>query len=570
MQTTAAADEHRAFYCPIALTIMNDPVISKTGHTFERSAIEKWLKTNTTCPMTKEPLSMQDLVPNRSLLEEIEQYKQQQAAAPAAEEEKETKKIVRMTPLKQPEIKTVRTTAAAVGLSPEQRAALDKALVGDNLFVSGAGGTGKTFWIASVVRALREQNKNVAICAMTGCAAVLLQSLKARTLHSWSGLNICNGPRDKIIQRMLKSRLSKQNWRTTDVLIVDEVSMMSVKIFEILDEVGKEHRRCFQLPFGGLQVIFVGDFFQLPPVGEPKDPSSSQYCFQSALWDATFQRANHFLFQTAFRQADPVYFKLLNEVRVGVLSPEAEHLLYTRVVDEPSEDKTRIFAVKYKVDSINRHYYNKLDTEEHVFEAVVVKNCTTYETGEIIPPELMALPRTFDEEEQEIARLMQAQDKTLMLKIGAAVMLTYNLCIEDGLCNGSQGRIVGMEKTPVGICPVVHFRNGKTVRISPHYKQSDVWPRLAVGQVPLVLAWALTIHKIQGATLDCAVMDLGTSVFEYGQTYVALSRVKTLEGLYITHFQPSKIRANSLVVEFYNKVGAAAAAAAATSFTFQP
>jgi hypothetical protein len=147
----------------------------------------------------------------------------------------------------------------------------------------------------------------------------------------------------------------------------------------------------------------------------------------------------------------------------------------------------------------------------------------------------------------ELARLMLHVNENLVLKKGAMVMLTCNLSIEDGLCNGSQGIVVDFKNNE----PMVRFRNGMTRHISPHFWQSEEWPTLAIGQYPLILAWALTIHKIQGATLDCAEMDLGSSVFAYGQTYVALSRVKSIEGVYIKQYSAHKIRANPIVQAFY-------------------
>jgi hypothetical protein len=174
------------------------------------------------------------------------------------------------------------------------------------------------------------------------------------------------------------------------------------------------------------------------------------------------------------------------------------------------------------------------------------------DTGLPISVENLRNVPSMKDAEQEIARLMTNIEEFLVLKRGAMVMLTYNLSVEEGLCNGSQGIIQEIKDTPLGLSAVVEFRNGLTRCISPHYWQSEEYPVLAVAQVPLILAWALTIHKIQGATLDCAEMDLGISVFEYGQTYVALSRVKTLDGLFIKQFRPEKIKAHPLVQEYYS------------------
>jgi hypothetical protein len=159
-------------------------------------------------------------------------------------------------------------------------------------------------------------------------------------------------------------------------------------------------------------------------------------------------------------------------------------------------------------------------------------------------------------------------EKTVRLKIGTLVMCTANIDVERGICNGSQGVVMGyaesvatvlpdelMRKIGVGtttFVPVVQFANGTTIKVAPHPRQSEEYPCIIVSQIPLCLAWALTIHKIQGATLDMAEMDIGRSIFAAGQSYVALSRVKTLDGLYLSEFNSTKIRANPLVIEFYN------------------
>jgi ATP-dependent DNA helicase PIF1 len=484
----------------------------------------------------------------------------------------------------------------ASGFSPEQRVAFDLGVAGKNVFVTGPGGTGKTFWIQSFVKEMQARGKSVTVCAMTGCAAVLLGT-KARTLHSWSGVRLARGSRESIIDSVLRNRAAIKNWRGCDVLVVDEVSMMSLKMFEVLDDIGRRLRRLRSgggrnvafgglpiggSPFGGLHVVFVGDFFQLPPVGESGDADSAKFCFQSERWFATFARENCVVFTTVFRQRDEAYARLLGEVRVGALSAEGRALLEGRVKQSEDDcgvgvgddvgngvendcDKgetkvttTRIFPVKYKVDAVNRFHFDKLGVSEMAFSFVEKRNCRTYlESGLPIPSELLLRghpPTGSREYEAELGRLMANVEERVVLKVGAVVMLTYNLSVEEGLCNGSQGVVVGLEVTGDVIAPVVQFRNGVKRRIGPHFWQSDEWPVLAVGQVPLILAWALTIHKIQGATLDCAEMDLGESVFEYGQTYVALSRVRTLEGITLKKFSVGKIRAHPLVQAFYEGI----------------
>jgi len=186
-------------------------------------------------------------------------------------------------------------------------------------------------------------------------------------------------------------------------------------------------------------------------------------------------------------------------------------------------------------------------------------NCKTYlESDKAISLEHIERGRkmTAPEIEYEMQQLTSTSSfqEVLHLKEGAIVMCTVNLDMDQGICNGSQGIITAMIETNQGIVPEVRFTNGIVKRIPPHYRQSEEYPTIAVGQIPLCLAWALTIHKIQGATLSMADIDVGGQIFEYGQTYVALSRVQSLDGLYLSAFQPQRIRANERVTAFYKEM----------------
>jgi ATP-dependent DNA helicase PIF1 len=186
-------------------------------------------------------------------------------------------------------------------------------------------------------------------------------------------------------------------------------------------------------------------------------------------------------------------------------------------------------------------------------------DCLTYlESGKIISPEIMQKCNSLSmtDKEFELDQILNNSqcNKLLRLKKGAAVMCTINLDMDNGICNGSQGVVIDIVEQNQVVSPIVKFSNGLIRRINPHYWQSEDYPTLAVGQYPLCLAWALTIHKIQGATLSMAEIDIGRTIFEYGQTYVALSRIQSLEGLYLSAFEPDKIRANPIVTEFYSRI----------------
>jgi ATP-dependent DNA helicase PIF1 len=449
------------------------------------------------------------------------------------------------------------------GLSKEQKYAYHKFIKGDNLFITGPGGTGKTRLIKYLVEYSKSANKSVQVCAMTGCAAIILQC-NARTIHSWSGIKLAKGPRNKIIEGVVRSKYAAKAWRAAKILILDEVSMLSKKVFEVIEEIGRTVRKS-TLPFGGLQVVFVGDFYQLPPVGTEGEPDTEQFCFESPIWNTVFKSENHIELKTMFRQKDPNYIDILMQIRKGSIDEEKKNILqeYVNRNYDPEKNNgcvpTKLFAIRSKVDYVNTQMFAKLKEKEYVFEYSFKMDCLTYlDSGKILPPEVLqksnGLSITDKETELELILNNSQCNKILRLKKGAAVMCTINLDMDSGICNGSQGIIIDIIEQGPTITPVVKFSNGIIRRMNPHYWQSEDYPTLAVGQLPLCLAWALTIHKIQGATLNMAEIDIGKSIFEYGQSYVALSRIQSLHGLYLSAFEPDKIRANPIVNEFYNRI----------------
>lgn len=443
-----------------------------------------------------------------------------------------------------------------MSFSIEQRIAFDRFILGQNLFITGPGGTGKTFLIKEMVRYMREQGIVYQVCAMTGCASVLLGQ-GTKTLHSWSGMGLANGNGKAIYEKIIYNKKTKGSLKKVSVLIVDEVSMLSKKLFNALNESMKYLRKSMA-PFGGVQVIFTGDFFQLPPVGN--DDESSCFCFESMSWSEVFPWENHIELNYIFRQEDDIYKKVLNQVRRGELDNESIHILQTCLKKTVEGDilPTKLFATRAKADFVNTRMYDKLEGEERVFKLETKYDLTTYiESGKPIGLSDMEKSNLLSHTEKisEADRLATNMHRLveLKLKIGARVMCLHNISIEDGICNGSQGIVVDFIRSGSG-SPIVLFTNGCKHVIEPIWIQSEEYPSIGIGQIPLCLAWALTIHKIQGATLSIAEMDLGNSVFEYGQTYVALSRIRNLGGLYLSAFQPKRIKANPIVKEFYDRI----------------
>ena len=450
-------------------------------------------------------------------------------------------------------------------LSIEQEYAFEKFTQGENLFITGPGGTGKTKLIEYLVSYCDKTGRRAQVCAMTGCATALLPpSCHARTFNSFTGIKLARGEMQKIVDMVLKKKMNRQTYRKLDVLIVDEVSMMSKKVFELVNNIAKT-ARLSHLPYGGLQVIFTGDFLQLPPVPSEDEKDSGKFCFESSLWETVFPFKNNIELRTMFRQKDPIYQSILLEIRKGTISHENKNIIQGYVKPAPKEEGafiSKLYPLRYKADMLNAQQYSLLTGEEHEYVCVRQTKCqTNLESGKTLTVEqiLKGDHLSQREKEFELNTLMNTSNfsEKLALKKGAVVMCTSNVELERGICNGSQGIVKGFtqEMSSVGKgLPIVEFANGLVRVMELVFRQNEEYPTLAVGQIPLILAWGMTIHKIQGATLDHAEMDIGDSIFECGQTYVALSRIKSLDGLYLCGFQPQNIRANNRALSFYKEL----------------
>ena len=461
---------------------------------------------------------------------------------------RENKDIVEEKPMAKPLLEPDDYNTEDLQLSAEQFDVFQHYKSGHNIFMTGPGGTGKSKLIQHIYNDAKANKLRIQVCAMTGCAAVLL-NCNAKTVHSWAGIGLGKGDQEDVVRRVCGSKYRKVNWVNTDLLILDEVSMLSVKLFELLNYIGQRTRKS-QRPFGGMQVIFSGDFYQLPPVGDTDDELTWQFCFQSEIWNEVFQ--HQIRLKTMFRQRDPVYVKILNQIREGKISKNSYNTLMTYVDREKDENSTIkptiLLPTRKQVDRINEEAMKCLDEEPVEIDIEVDDNVAMTEEEK-----LRKSLFSHDQISHELNYLktnLLCEEK-LVLKKGAQVMCVANIEMEgpEAICNGSQGIIVDFVRG----FPLVEFNNKVRRVMGRHSWASETIPGVAVTQVPLILAWAITIHKSQGATLDVAEIDIGSGIFECGQTYVALSRLKSLDGLYLQSFNPGKILVNKTVKQFYSQ-----------------
>lgn len=428
-----------------------------------------------------------------------------------------------------------------------------------NIFISGIGGTGKSYLISLIYEYLKSflPINTIALTSTTGISAY---NIKGRTIHSFTGIILPNSflnPEfiiDKIYRKILSKPKLFKNWMDVKVIIIDEVSMLGANYIDVMNIIAQKVRKN-NLPMGGIQLIFGGDLLQLPPVND-------DFCFNSGTWN--YLKLTYVFLQKAFRFTDQNWIDSLARIRVGVITNDDIKLLKSCLTSNKKFEEagtgdpeaepgccpeggsietlkikpTYICPLKKEVETMNMMELKNIDEKEFVFDSI--DYCDTYE-------------RDCSEIEREVIDNYLNTPQQITLKIGCQVMLLVNLDIELGLVNGSRGVVTDINyvdkvvsvKFKNGLHPIGYYKFHSIESENIYYTRT---------MIPLTIAYGISIHKSQSCTIDMALVNCGKGIFESGQAYVALSRVKNPEGLYLTDFAIQKIKCNKKALDFENKI----------------
>ena len=393
-------------------------------------------------------------------------------------------------------------------MNPEQQLALEDVSRGHNIFITGGAGVGKSYLVGEIVKSTK---KNIGVCAMTGCAALLINGA---TLHSYLGIGLATDPARVLANKVRKFVTIFKRILDLDILLIDEVSMLNDQLFEKVYEFLQIVRKNTN-PFGGVQMIFVGDPFQLAPV-------DGNYCFTSMLWRDI---KVHKLTQNMRQAGDQEFKNLLDRVRWGECSSEdLDTLKKLKTTTFPDGIiPTKLYSKNINVDSINQTELIKLSSDRDSAEYPTVY---------------------LNDSSKKWATSTKIPEKGVF-KIGAQVMCTRNIPLL-GLVNGSRGVVTSMETAAV----TLRLLNGETVRLTYVTVTPFDNPYISVQFLPLKLAWAITIHSSQGMTIDALEIDLGKDIFACGQAYTGLSRAKSLSTVRVTSVLASSFVTSPIVKKF--------------------
>jgi lambda repressor-like predicted transcriptional regulator len=402
-----------------------------------------------------------------------------------------------------------------------QDEALSLLKMGKNIFLTGEAGSGKTYLLNQYIHYLKTHQVEVAITASTGIAATHLQG---STLHLWSGIGVRDYLAQKYLEKLLGTDRIKRRYQKTKVLVIDEISMLHPYQLDMVDLIARYILKCEQA-FGGIQVVLCGDFFQLPPVSSIISGEEKKFAFEGSAWKAgDFQVC---YLHEQHRQGDDPLLKVLTDIRNGTAGEQTKIPLRARYKKEPegATRATKLYSRNVNVDAINESELTNISGEEKTF-MMVTEGVEIFVNG--LKKNCLALEK-------------------LRLKKGAEVMFIKN-AISGRYVNGTRCIVVGFDKREGW--PVVKTYDNEMMVAYPeewNYEENGV-VRATIRQVPLRLAWAMTIHKSQGMTLDAAEIDLGDA-FEPGMGYVALSRVRSLSGLKLMNLNEMALRVHPKILQ---------------------
>lgn len=398
--------------------------------------------------------------------------------------------------------------------------ALNLLKLGKNIFLTGAAGSGKTYLLNQYIRYLKQHSVGVAVTASTGIAAT---HLCGTTIHTWSGIGVKDSLSQMDLDNLSKNFRVKRNYKKTKVLIIDEISMLHRYQLDMVDAIARFFLDA-EKPFGGMQIILCGDFFQLPPVAAAS-ATEKQFAFEASSWALADFHVCYL--QEQHRQGQDPLLQVLNDIRSGTAGEHTKVPLRTRYKKEPqgATKPTQLYSRNVNVDAINNAELAKLPGTEMIFNMS--------ESG--FPALVAALKKSC---------LAPSQ---LKLKIGAEVMFIKNDSLGQYV-NGTRGVIIGFDSTD-GWPLVKTFSNYTLMVMSEEWNiEEHGIIQATIKQVPIRLAWAITIHKSQGMTLDAAEIDLGDA-FEPGMGYVALSRVRSLQGLKLMNLNEMALKVHPKILE---------------------
>lgn len=399
----------------------------------------------------------------------------------------------------------------------DQQEALNILKLGYNVFLTGPPGSGKTFLLNKYIDYLKQHHKAVAVTASTGIAATHMNGI---TLHSWSGLGIRERVTDKDIRFLMGRKYLRKRIKSASVLVIDEISMLKPNQFDAVDKICQYFKASFA-PFGGMQVVCSGDFFQLPPI---ERNGEAKFIVESNAWKSMEIKTCYL--EGQFRHKDQKLSNLLNHIRDNQAEESKEILLNNQYSENQLlfNMPTKLYTHNADVDAINNIELSKIEGKEFAYQMT--------SKG---PRELVAS-----------LKKSCLSPETLLLKQGAQVMFIKNN-FEMGYVNGTQGKVIGFNNEQM---PIVETFSGRriTAKMAGWTIDEDDIIKAQINQIPLRLAWAITIHKSQGMNLDTAEIDL-SKCFVEGMGYVAISRLRTLAGLKLMGINDLAFYVNEKAVE---------------------